>query len=69
MKSKLNSFKQRLVTKLEASVVKLEDEIKQLESIRCGREEYKENVRKIKVLKLRKGGAEKAITKYKADLA
>ena len=33
-----------------------------------GDEEYKENVRKIKVLKLRKGGAEKAITRWKADL-
>lgn len=68
MKDKVNNFRQRLITKLEASVVELENEIKHLESIRCGREEYKENVRKIKVLKLRKGGCEKAITKHKAAL-
>lgn len=61
-------MRQRLIAKLEASVVKLESEIKELESIRCGREEYKENVRKIKILKLRKFGAEKAITKHKAAL-
>lgn len=67
MKS-INDFRQRLITKLEASVVKLESEIKELESIRCGREEYKENVRKIKILKLRKGGCEKAIVKHKAAL-
>jgi hypothetical protein len=68
MKS-INNLKQRLVARLEERVKELENEIKQLESIRCGREEYKENVRKVKILKLRKGGAEKAITKYKADLA
>jgi hypothetical protein len=68
MKS-INNLKQRLAARLEERVKELENEIKQLESIRCGREEYKENVRKIKILKLRKGGAEKAITKYKADLA
>ena len=49
-------------------MVELENEIKHLENIRCGREEYKENVRKIKILKLRKGGCEKAITKHKAAL-
>jgi hypothetical protein len=68
MKS-INNLKQRLAARLEERVKELENEIKQLESIRCGREEYKENVRKVKILKLRKGGAEKAITKYKADLA
>jgi cell shape-determining protein MreC len=68
MKS-INNLKQRLAARLEERVKELENEIKQLESVRCGREEYKENVRKIKILKLRKGGAEKAITKYKADLA
>jgi hypothetical protein len=57
-----------MIANLEVAVIKLENEIKELESIRCGREEYKENVRKIKVLKLRKGGAEKAITKYKVAL-
>lgn len=66
--NKLNEFKKRLVVKLEASVTMLENEIKKLEGIRCGREEYKENVRKIKVLKLRKSGAEKAIIRWKADL-
>lgn len=64
----MNNMRQRLIAKLEASVVKLESEIKELESIRCGREEYKENVRKIKILKLRKSGCEKAITKHKAAL-
>ncbi|MBQ2922678.1 MAG: hypothetical protein IJE60_06295 [Tyzzerella sp.] len=64
----MNNLRQRLIASLEASVVKLEGEIKALESVRCGREEYKENVRKIKVLKLRKFGAEKAITKHKAAL-
>ena len=67
MKS-MNNMRQRLIASLEATVAKLESEIKQLESIRCGREEWKENVRKIKVLKLRKFGAEKAITKHKAAL-
>lgn len=65
----MNNLKQRLATRLEVRVMELENEIKQLESIRCGREEYKENVRKVKILKLRKAGAEKAITKYKADLS
>lgn len=65
----MNNLRQRLIARLEAAVVKLDNEIKELESIRCGREEYKENVRKIKVLKLRKGGAEKSITKHKAALA
>jgi hypothetical protein len=64
----LNEFKKRLVARLEESVERLNSEIKELGSIRCSREEYKENVRKIKVLKLRKGGAEKAITRWKADL-
>lgn len=64
----MNNMRQRLIAKLEASVVKLEGEIKELESIRCGREEYKENVRKIKILKLRKGGCEQAITRHKAAL-
>ena len=64
----MNNMRQRLIAKLEASVVKLEGEIKGLESIRCGREEYKENVRKIKILKLRKGGCEQAITRHKAAL-
>lgn len=65
----MNNLRQRLIAGLEAVVTKLESEIKELESIHCGREEYKENVRKVKVLRLRKGGAEKAITKYKAALA
>lgn len=64
----MNNIRQRLIAGLEAAVVKLENEIKELESLRCGREEYKENVRKIKVLKLRKFGAEKAIAKHKAAL-
>lgn len=64
----MNNMRQRLIARLEASVVELEGEIKELESIRCGREEYKENVRKIKVLKLRKGGCEQAITRHKAAL-
>jgi len=64
----MNDMRQRLIARLEASVVKLEGEIKELESIRCGREEYKENVRKIKILKLRKGGCGQAITKHKAAL-
>lgn len=64
----LNEFKKRLVARLEESVERLDSEIKELGSTCCGREEYKENVRKIKVLKLRKGGAEKAITRWKADL-
>lgn len=64
----MNNLRQRLITSLEGKVVELESEIKHLESIRCGREEYKENVRKIKILKLRKGGCEKAITKHKAAL-
>ncbi len=62
------NIRRRLIASLEVAVVKLENEIKELESIRCGREEWKENVRKIKVLKLRKFGAEKAITKHKAAL-
>lgn len=66
--NKLNNLKKRLVARLEEKVEEFDIKIKQLESIRCGREEYKENVRKIKVLKLRKGGAEKAIAKWKADL-
>lgn len=64
----MNNMRQRLIAKLEASVTKLESEIKELESIRCGREEYKENVRKIKILKLRKGGCEQSITRHKAAL-
>ena len=64
----MNNIRQRLIASLEARVVTLDSEIKGLESIRCGREEYKENVRKIKILKLRKGGAEKAITRHKAAL-
>ena len=68
MKSKMNNLRQRLIASLEATVAKLESEIKQLESIRCGREEWKENVRKIKVLKLRKGGCAQAITRHKAAL-
>ena len=64
----MNNLRQRLIIGLEAAVTKLDNEIKELESIRCGREEYKENVRKIKILKLRKLGAEKAITRYKAAL-
>ena len=64
----MNNLRQRLIAGLEAKAVELENEIKELESIRCGREEWKENVRKIKVLKLRKFGAEKAITKHKAAL-
>lgn len=66
--NKLNNLRQRLIAKLEESVAMLESEIKELESIRCGREEYKENVRKIKILKLRKGGCEEAITRHKAAL-
>ena len=57
-----------MIASLEAKAIELENEIKELESIRCGREEWKENVWKIKVLKLRKFGAEKAITKHKAAL-
>ena len=68
MKSKMNNLRQRLIASLEATVAKLESEIKQLESIRCGREDWKENVRKIKDLKLRKGGCEQAITRHKAAL-
>ena len=64
----MNNIRQRLIASLEAAVAMIENEIKGLESIRCGREEYKENVRKIKVLKLRKFGAEKAIAKHKAAL-
>lgn len=64
----MNNMRQRLIAGLEIAVEKLENEIKELERIRCGREEWKENVRKIKVLKLRKFGAEKAITKHKAAL-
>ena len=64
----MNNLRQRLIVRLEAAVAMLDNEIRKIESIRCGREEYKENVRKIKVLKLRKGGAEKAITKHKAAL-
>ena len=64
----MNNIRQRLIAGLEAKAVELESKIKELESIRCGREEWKENVRKIKVLKLRKFGAEKAITKHKAAL-
>lgn len=62
------NIRRRLIASLEAKAIELEDEIKELESIRCGREEWKENVRKIKVLKLRKGGCEQAITKHKAAL-
>jgi hypothetical protein len=62
------NIRRRLIANLEARAIELESEIKELESIRCGREEWKENVRKIKVLKLRKGGCEKAITKHKAAL-
>lgn len=68
MKTKVNNFRQRLIARLEEKVIELGSEIKKLENIRCGREEYKENVRKIKVLKLRKFGAEKAIVKHKAAL-
>ena len=64
----MNNFRQRLIARLEVTVVKLENEIKELESIRCGREEYKENVRKVKVLRLMKSGTEKAILKHKAAL-
>lgn len=64
----MNNMRQRLIARLENAVVELDGEIKVLESIRCGREEYKENVRKIKILKLRKGGCEQAITKHKAAL-
>ena len=64
----MNNIRRRLIASLEAKAVELESEIKKLESIRCGREEWKENVRKVKVLKLRKFGAEKAITKHKAAL-
>lgn len=64
----MNNIRQRLIASLEAKAVELESEIKKFESIRCGREEWKENVRKIKILKLRKFGAEKAITKHKAAL-
>jgi hypothetical protein len=62
------NIRRRLIASLEARAIELEGEIKELESIRCGREEWKENVRKIKILKLRKFGAEKAITKHKAAL-
>lgn len=62
------NIRRRLIASLEAKAIELEGEIKELESIRCGREEWKENVRKIKVLKLRKGGCEQAITKHKAAL-
>ena len=61
-------IRRRLIASLEAKAIELEGKIKELESIHCGREEYKENVRKIKVLKLRKFGVEKAITKHKAAL-
>lgn len=64
----MNNMRQRLIANLEAKAIELEGEIKKLESIRCGREEWKENVRKIKILKLRKGGCEQAITKHKAAL-
>lgn len=64
----MNNIRQRMIASLEAKAIELENEIKKLESIRCGREEWKENVRKIKILKLRKFGAEKAITKHKAAL-
>ena len=64
----MNNIRYRLIASLETAVTKLDNEIKTLENIRCSREEYKENVRKIKILKLRKGGAEKAITKHKAAL-
>ena len=62
------NIRRRLIASLEAKAIELEGEIKELESIRCGREEWKENVRKIKVLKLRKGGCEQAITRHKAAL-
>lgn len=62
------NIRRRLIVSLEARAIELDNEIKKLESIRCGREEYKENVRKIKILKLRKGGCEQAITKHKAAL-
>jgi hypothetical protein len=68
MKNKMNNLRRRLIASLEAAVAMLENEIKKIESIRCGREEWKENVRKIKVLKLRKFGAEQAIIKHKAAL-
>ena len=64
----MNNLRQRLIASLEAKAIEIESKIKELESIRCGREEWKENVRKIKILKLRKFGAEKAITKHKAAL-
>ena len=67
MKS-INNLRQCLIASLKGKVMELESEIKRLESIRCGREKHKENVRKIKVLKLRKSGCEKAITKHKAAL-
>lgn len=53
---------------MERRALELENEIKEIESIRCGREEYKENVRKVKILKLRKGGLDKAIARHKAAL-
>jgi hypothetical protein len=62
------NIRRRLIANLEARAIELESEIKELESIRCGREEWKENVRKVKVLKLRKGGCEQAITRHKAAL-
>ena len=62
------NIRRHLIASLEAAVAMLENEIKKLESIRCAREEWKENVRKIKVLKLRKFGVEKAIAKHKAAL-
>lgn len=68
MKNKMNNLRRRLIASLEAKAIELESEIKELESIRCGREEWKENVRKVKILKLRKGGCEQAITKHKAAL-
>lgn len=64
----MNNIRQRLIARLEGKVVELENEIKEIEGIRCGREEYKENVRRVKILKLRKCGAEKAIAKHKAAL-
>lgn len=64
----MNNVRQRFITLMEGIALKLENEIKKLENIRCGREEYKENVRKVKVLKLRKGGIDKAIARHKAAL-
>lgn len=63
-----NNLKKCLIVRLEEKIEELNIEIKRLESTRCGREEYKENMRKVKILKLRKSGAKNAITKWKAAL-